>query len=611
MPEFRFTLDPNGTPTVVENPIGWDTAEIKLVRDDKIRGLFTEYTTELEFHSGGYTYLNNLLNTTGVCATVDVLIQRRCEGGDWEDFYDGIIYLSEAEIDIQGCIIKVRILNATFQDIIKKYLDFSFTITDTKSINGEAVTPTPTVQTQLHRISPHNLTFPSYFLGNINTWRVYKVLEYLIAALSDNDATFVSNFFSTAESRQSIRVTFSAALVAGDTVTISWQAFIGTTVSVVVPFAASNDATIDEITRLLVSFATPNLPPNMFKPADFSVWNTIYWAAASNDNPGGTYIQVYTFIPFYNITASVAHGGGGTATATVSEITAYNDGQKNLCLTGDTQILGTSAGISISLGEIFEELDKHFNLMMRFYLNAGVPTVQIEKFEYFFDIVETLRIVNIPDIQRAVVDDFNNRAIKVGEGGADEHATFEHIFRKTTIGAQDCIGDKLDADNDYKSNSESIWHRREEAIMGTDIEVSDAKYFITAIDATASSTTSKPFTLQLRKGVGGTTFKYYHGYNYQMTSIHAMYYHQTQIASPSFWYDGHNTPNRSALRLQYGYEFEYPLTKTQFDSIRINGQQFITINEGADAANDKRGWIKELSFSVKTGLTKFNLVSDE
>ena len=40
MPEFRFTLDPAGTPVVIENPIGWNEAKIRIIRDKELRGMF-------------------------------------------------------------------------------------------------------------------------------------------------------------------------------------------------------------------------------------------------------------------------------------------------------------------------------------------------------------------------------------------------------------------------------------------------------------------------------------------------------------------------------------------------------------------------------------------
>ena len=92
--QWRFTLDPSGSPLVIDDPIGWDEAEIVYMRHDDFKGIFTQYITELTFHGSAYTYLRNKIDANNFCTVVYIKIEQKCSQTEpFTVFFNGRINL--------------------------------------------------------------------------------------------------------------------------------------------------------------------------------------------------------------------------------------------------------------------------------------------------------------------------------------------------------------------------------------------------------------------------------------------------------------------------------------------------------------------------------------
>ena len=71
------------------------------------------------------------------------------------------------------------------------------------------------------------------------------------------------------------------------------------------------------------------------------------------------------------------------------------------------------------------------------------------------------------------------------------------------------------------------------------------------------------------------------------------------------WNDA-NAANISPIYLPDTYSFEYPLTFDEFKTIKNNPYGYVEFYKDSDDV--KQGYIMEMAYSMKTGLTKFDLI---
>lgn len=89
---WRFFLD--GNP--VEEPLGWKNLGVKLARDARFHGVFSEFTTKtLGFSCDGAELILNKYNALGVDAKLTLDIEYRCDFfSPWQNFFSGVLVVS-------------------------------------------------------------------------------------------------------------------------------------------------------------------------------------------------------------------------------------------------------------------------------------------------------------------------------------------------------------------------------------------------------------------------------------------------------------------------------------------------------------------------------------
>jgi len=177
-----------------DTPRGWDDAEITSKRDETVKGLFTTYTTDLEFWGDGFTLLDDLLNGD-YCQTVDVLIETDdCQSGSWEEEFVGIIQLTQiSKYDVDQRIISTKILDASFEakidnnKSIKAFVDVGLS---KNAENIEAVSPVTV------RLFDPNDAFNIYAGSAAEGWRIFDCFRFIIDYMTDGQVGFKSDLLS-------------------------------------------------------------------------------------------------------------------------------------------------------------------------------------------------------------------------------------------------------------------------------------------------------------------------------------------------------------------------------------------------------------------------------
>lgn len=186
----RVTLDS----TILNNtPRGWDKATIKSKRDKVINGLFTEYTTDLEFWGDGFDYIDSVIDD-GYCNVVDVIIETDdCDPGNFVVEFSGVIPITQiSEVDVDKKELKAKIVDEGFNARISNNKKLKAIVDTGKSKNGfdiDVVTPV-----EIDFYDPAE-DFNDYTYTGRNCYRVFDCFKFIIDHITDGEVGFVSDLF--------------------------------------------------------------------------------------------------------------------------------------------------------------------------------------------------------------------------------------------------------------------------------------------------------------------------------------------------------------------------------------------------------------------------------
>jgi len=188
---LRVTLD---TTLLVDTPRGWDEADIISQRDKTIRGLFVNYTTDLEFWGDGFDYLDNIMNQD-YCQTVAVLIETDdCNAGTWVEEFNGIIQLTQiSKYDVQKRIISTKILDESFDAKIDNNKSLKAFVDVGTSKNGVDIQAASENDIQVFDPTSGFNTFNG---TTREGYRAFDCFRFIIDYMTDGQVGFKSDVFS-------------------------------------------------------------------------------------------------------------------------------------------------------------------------------------------------------------------------------------------------------------------------------------------------------------------------------------------------------------------------------------------------------------------------------
>lgn len=185
MSEFRLTLDgQNFTPTEWREMsflTGWEEDVYSTTGD-------LSYT----FTGEAYDYLVGRYDLS-YCNTVECKIYI-CD----ELRHTGLIFLSEADIDRKRCTINVAVSDNDWNALVKNKKKQVYYLDQDKSSDNTTITPASSTQIEFH--------YPSSYSGGgaghgttlqSTCYSVFEALKFLIAAMSNDEIGFASDYFDT------------------------------------------------------------------------------------------------------------------------------------------------------------------------------------------------------------------------------------------------------------------------------------------------------------------------------------------------------------------------------------------------------------------------------
>lgn len=117
---WRFTIiDRNGLQTVIEEPVGWDAAQIIIERHKDYHGVFFDYQgNDFQFYGKGFRVIKSEYDEYGIEGNLLLRIEQACENATFKKLYEGRLLFVDASFDEgEGCSVTIPV--ETSSDIME------------------------------------------------------------------------------------------------------------------------------------------------------------------------------------------------------------------------------------------------------------------------------------------------------------------------------------------------------------------------------------------------------------------------------------------------------------------------------------------------------------
>jgi len=179
---------------------------VKLERDTEIRGLVKTFSSEIEWIDTAYDALYSAFLTNNIYDSVDVEIQRNYDG-IFETVFSGLIYVNDIVFNLTKKTATCTIQDATFYGKINnnKKIKTLLSTTKQKNLGGmSAVTP---VAIDFFTPSTGALDYT-----NRDCVKVYDAFENIVEFMTDGEVTFDSNYFGSGGDEENLVIATGSAI---------------------------------------------------------------------------------------------------------------------------------------------------------------------------------------------------------------------------------------------------------------------------------------------------------------------------------------------------------------------------------------------------------------
>lgn len=187
---FRFTLDGN---VLSDEPEGWSDIVSELRRDKEIRGqlLLMELTLIFKGGTDGYNILKPNIDCQGFCAFSTLDIDRDCnDDGNWENIFQGTIFYTLVKEHLSPCILECKLKDNSFAAKIENNKNIEAFINVTRSKNNVEI-----VGADMATVHFFDVATAAYSGGFVKVFPVYGAFKYIIHYMTDGEMDFASDYF--------------------------------------------------------------------------------------------------------------------------------------------------------------------------------------------------------------------------------------------------------------------------------------------------------------------------------------------------------------------------------------------------------------------------------
>jgi hypothetical protein len=176
---------------------GWQEMTTTLRRHaSDMGGLIQQIDVELTFHRETFSQLYNLMLRQGHCGELTISIEHTVDELSWNEIIRGIIYLSDIRFDMARRQATVKVRDDSFYSRINNNRSIEFDLLSSFTKNGIEIKPVPVYRMARMVVKPPQPPPPppGYGAFEYPVLRVYDVMRFLIACMTDDEIGFESAF---------------------------------------------------------------------------------------------------------------------------------------------------------------------------------------------------------------------------------------------------------------------------------------------------------------------------------------------------------------------------------------------------------------------------------
>jgi hypothetical protein len=642
--------------TLQNEPMGLMDAKLEVYRDNQNPGIFNAFISDVTFWGDGYDILLPYFQSDETCKTVKVKIIEDCANGL---NFDGIIYVEDLEINLDKCNISCSIEDDSIIGRITRFSDTRVPINTGQSMSQTSEGGVTLTDIGSIKNTPYYDSNTSSYTTIEKRWfNILETSDYVLKYLTDGKCDAKSVYLSDPSKvyrpdTWQITVTFanlpSVVVPAANWWTVTFKIsgdifgediFISSILSGLQPWAAAYnlanvlsshtwkilqpgtiDFSNDDVnrgnipTRAFSLYSPTNLPPNpATDPAPIYLefpWNVSNIELVDVRNWNDT-VSDLTRLQV-TITSPASEAGGAN--------TNFNYGANNFVFTSGNVLRAPSASqsapfvgkeqiMNVSFSDLSSGVYGLFNLCIIPKRNPdGTYTIELEPEPETFDASTQIFEVNdIKDLMYKRSDDFVFSSLETGLTGS---RTGFPLHQSTGFTTNVCSENAFNATSTFfPSNYADIAFRSDNLVdeniymaeLYTPNPNSVAFYQVTKSQFATTTSGQNTIGRQAYQESCYSVINHFVARNHINKTrngylLNGKVIPKTNNTFP--WWDitGLDVSIRNAL------EFQYPIKTSQINDILANPFGYIL-------CDGKKGWINKISYSIKTGMTTFELLTE-
>lgn len=549
---MSFTITLNSI-VLNDEPIGiQDDTNIQILRDSDIQGLFTIIVGEFTFWGDGYDVITQAIDTVGICSTIPIRIQENCSV-DPIDF-DGIIYLSDVEIDKYRCTASCAAEDNSLASQVMRLKDTKVRVDNGRTLLGSTL---PSIGITLNAGGT---------IGN-KTWYNYKdLMQQVLNYITNGSLTVVSSFMNANYQESEYNWVCTTTGITGGII-ISYKDFTGATRQTVFTtgIVTTDDEYAEAIARGMLG-NNPSYPP-------FRGGGPISATVSGN---------VIT-LKFIGNISDLTFSLGSTGSVSPITIKGSTYGLKNVFITSGENIKGDDGGTFVSFSDLVA-VGSYYNLSFEFVKNGSTQEIRVEQEPAFFTLSQSA-IVDGAKITEFQIAPTVFSTLQYSEQNEDNTLTY---YKRASYVAYSCSENSLTVGGGINVPT---------GILPSNPSAADADrlYICEAVPNTLNIA-----SYQSTHNASGVITN---GGVYYALSISNMFVAKNYSNRAPFGVisEGVTITNTNNIKIAKRITFEAPLTRSQFSAILGNRKGHLTVN-------GIKAWISSLSYNITSGMTNFDLL---
>lgn len=547
-------------------PKGLKDASIQILRNSSFQGLTSSFVSDLQFWGDGYAILKAIAELNAPCTPIPVVIEDDC---DVNPVFEGIVYAADIEFNEEKCIATCVIEDDTLASIIIRNRELKVRFGQSESINGTAITP--------YNGSSINMGFDSRLGFNI-----LDSMQYLFDYITNAQITVNGGALFSAGMQPNIyTVTCTRTPATTGTIEMQYTDIYGQQQNPTRAIGLGVSTDTDYSTQVAQSLMTSLLSLSEFGNKAYSV----------------TQAAGVLTVKFFHQASLSLISTDGTGTINVVQTQAATYGVNNVFFTIGAMLKSTSPAVALMIASIsdLEAFLAIYNLQIVYRKTLSGYEASILKIDETYNSTPSISISDIKQITTSYnapiafsVLEFSQagRGSSTGSGSAAYRVDFP-LYEPDSYSGLVCGEFNASAKTTFTYLSANAISQRNELDDQELLLFESNAGVLATYDTRVDDPTATIFSnIHFASGIHPFVAKNY------------LFHVPNGLVN-----DGNEITNNFAIKILKQSTFTKPISRSDIYALIAEPEKRIVFN-------GRFGYISNVEYSIKTGLTSFELYTE-